>query len=310
MRVLKLLLLTCMVSMCCSVPSFAFDKALIGSWSTNAGNGTVRWDIRFGGACTWTKQGPSGSFTESGTLNASDGQWMKSSKSGSDSGTYSFNGADKFVTVSSKLGRAEWTRISVDSSTAAVAPYAMATGGATSGTAAKPVNDWQASGAGQKSFDSVSATRSGVASANLTGNVQETNHGSSKLKQFFKSVVPVVGAAADIVAPSGNSSHYQSSQSNANHETSFYPPYMGGAGGGQSQAGGSGLGRFVAGMSGGNLAGALSGGALMGGGDARSMLLDNFPLPPAADDAERFGLPGLAKMAGGGMRKREFRAVF
>ncbi|MBS2005064.1 MAG: hypothetical protein JST44_26360 [Cyanobacteria bacterium SZAS LIN-5] len=302
MRALKLLLLTCMMSICCSQPSFAFDKALIGSWMTNAGNGTVRWDIRFGGACTWTKQGPSGSFTETGTLNASDGQWMKSSKSGSDSGSYSFSGTDKFVTVSSKLGRAEWTRVSGDTSASAIAPLTVATGGGIAGTSAKPANDWSASGSGQRATDAASATLSGAA--------KETKHGSSKLKQFFKSVAPVVGAAADIVAPSGNSSNYQPYPSNSNYETSFYPPSMGGAGGGQSPGSGSGLGRLVAGMAGGNLSGAVPGAGFMGGGDAHSLLIDNFPLPPAADDAERFGLPGLAKMAGGGMRKREFRAVF
>jgi hypothetical protein len=111
-------------------------------------------------------------------------------------------------------------------------------------------------------------------------------HGS--LKQFFKNVAPMVGAAADIAAGSDSS----------NYATSYYPQSMGGAGGGGGSQNDFGLGR---------LAGIAGGG---GGGDVHSMLINNFPLPAGADEAERFGLPGLGRLAGGGMRKREYRAVF
>jgi hypothetical protein len=43
--------------------------------------------------------------------------------------------------------------------------------------------------------------------------------------------------------------------------------------------------------------------------EAMQIVTSNFPLPPASDEAAQFCVPMLAKMAAGGPRKRQFRAV-
>lgn len=288
------------MSLLCSVPSFAVDKSLIGSWLANAGNGSVRWDIRFGGACTWTKLGPAGSMSESGTLNASDGQWMKSSKSGSDSGTYAFVGADKFVTQSGKTGRTEWSRVTSEGTGAVGASASSKVASPAVASTAVTYTPMQGS-ASQYQVQDTNNNHVPVSGASSS----KTGSSKLRLKQFFKSMAPVVGAAADIVAPGGSGQNYPSYPSNNDYRTSYYPSEMGGAGQNQNQNQnhtGFGLGRALSGVAG------LSGAG--GGGDVHDLLLNNFPLPPAGDEAERFGLPGLARLAGGGMRKREFRSVF
>lgn len=285
----------------CALPSLAFDKALIGSWQGNAKNSDVRWDIRFGGAFTWTRQGPQGSVSATGEMTASDGQWMKSfAKEGSDSGSYTISGPDKFITVSNKFGRTEWTRLSSESATSSNS-YASPTVTSSSQypsehhVASVPAHSrlpaYQSFGSAQHGEVAQSGTpayqpANPSQNAANAGDVKHGSHGTSKLKQFFKNVAPMVGAAADIAAGSGSS----------NYGNSYYPQSAGdGGGGGQSDFG---LGRLA------GLAGAG------GGGDVHSMLINNFPLPAGADEAERFGLPGLGRLAGGGMRKREFRSVF
>ncbi|MBS1953282.1 MAG: hypothetical protein JST89_03795 [Cyanobacteria bacterium SZAS-4] len=256
----------------CSSPVFSFDKALIGSWQGSAKNSDIRWDIRFGGAFTWTRQGPQGSVSATGVMTASDGQWMKSfAKEGSDSGSYTLNGPDSFVTVSGKNGRTVWTRLRSEASSS----LSSATSFASSSYASPAVPMCEPS--------SNSNQNSGAPGSEEAK--KGNKHGPSKLKQFFKNVAPMVGAAADIAAGTDSS----------NYGPSYYPQSNSG-GGGQNDFG---LGRLA------GLAGAAG-----GGGDVHSMLINNFPLPPGADEAERFGLPGLGRLAGGGMRKREFRSVF
>lgn len=303
MRLSATILVVCVALLGCISPAFAFDKALIGSWQGSAKNSDIRWDIRFGGAFTWTRQGPQGSTSVSGEMTASDGQWMKSfAKEGSDSGSYTIAGPDKFVTVSGKYGRTEWTRLSNEGGSAAnsYASPVVVTGNSQYSTehrvATVPAHSrlpaYQSFGAAQQgsatqhgmpAYESPSSSQS-AAKANNAEAKTGSKHGASKLKQFFKNVAPMVGAAADIAAGSDSS----------NYGNSFYPQSNGG-GGGQNDFGLS------------RLAGIAGGG---GGGDVHSMLINNFPLPGGADEAERFGLPGLGKLAGGGMRKREFRSVF
>lgn len=286
----------------CAFPSLAFDKGLIGSWQGNAKNSDIRWDIRFGGAFTWTRQGPQGSVSSSGVMTASDGQWMKSfAKEGSDSGSYTISSPDKFVTVSNKFGRSEWTRISEGGSASSfsASPAVAANSSyqvehhAASVPAHSRLSAYQSFGSaqhgevtqnGMPAYEESNASQN-VAASKHSDDKHGSNHGPSKLKQFFKGVAPMVGAAVDIAAGGSGSQ---------NDGTSYYPQSSGG-GGGQNDFG---LGRLA------GIAGAA------GGGDAHAMLINNFPLPPGADEAERFGLPGLGRLAGGGMRKREFRSVF
>lgn len=43
--------------------------------------------------------------------------------------------------------------------------------------------------------------------------------------------------------------------------------------------------------------------------DAKTLLLSDFPLPPADDEADLFCLPVLGQIAGSGMRARQFRTI-
>ena len=50
--------------------------------------------------------------------------------------------------------------------------------------------------------------------------------------------------------------------------------------------------------------------ALPIGGSADEMLTANFPLPPAADEAQQFCIPELGRVAGSGMIKRRYRNFY
>lgn len=52
-----------------------------------------------------------------------------------------------------------------------------------------------------------------------------------------------------------------------------------------------------------------SGSGSAASGDLKTLLLGGFPIPPAGDEVEQFGLPALGRAAFGGQRKRDFRLI-
>jgi hypothetical protein len=358
MRLLVVAILSIFSSFYCVVqPALAMDKSLIGSWHGKVKNSDIRWEIRFGGACSWTTETGQGSLTDTGVLSADNGQWMKSSKAGSDSGSYTFSGADKFTT-DGKLGRVEWIRINPEAASspqsslsspvvsssyhsasaqinhgqsasesymAASSPNASFRPSGTSSPSSSSNASFRPSGAPSPSSSSSSASSppsvassSNPSSPPTPGVSQGNRPGHSKLKQFFKNVAPMVGAAASIAVPPSNphGSNFTGTNQpdsngsntsgwnqtnpntstptwNGSNQTSYYPEAWSGRDP-----------RMQVNTDPPKIS------ASFAGADVKALLLDNFPLPKGGDEAEQLALPGLAKMAGGGMRKREFRAVF
>jgi len=303
-----------------AAPCFAVDKALVGLWQTSVtkadGVWEIRWDIQMGGGFHCTMKGPHGSIDDSGQLNAENGKWSKWSKTGSDSGSYTVMGNDKFSMVGA-LGPSSWTRIgaftpsTAPGSTAAVPRYshypASITAAAsnpytpntttTAVTTPVAISNQSAAYVAPYASQPIAQTTNTPAANTQATNANSSEHrGRSRFNNFFRQVAPVVMGAPspNNTGNNGGNNTPVMTPNTPGYGTSYYPKAWAGNPNWRPPNANSGPAPVPA-----NVAGA----------DAKSLLLDQFPLPAGGDEAEQFGLPGLARAAGSGQRRRQYRSV-